>query len=357
MKTPVDGRRAPPPNYHSRSVQLRLLCLVFALMTVLLLMFEAAKPSTWQALWGGDGGQPQWPAGTMSGEEDIDNRLYRDPRPPAPTDVVIIGAARTPPTANDPLLPVGVAHSEYAVIQDDTVFRADEHRVWFATLSALANPTIANINGAEAPTVSFTQLFRQPDHYRGRLVTVKGTVRRAHLLTAPTNNYGIDTYWQCWLFPDGTTNPIVVYSASMPVDFPAGMRINETVAFQGIFFKRWAYAATDGERTAPLILASDGNWTRRPPPGQPWQPRWPAVTAAILISISLAATVAWLAYRQSIAFAARHRTSQVAANDGPLTIDGRAWRPWSPPTLVTPSPTDAGEGQGLPEVDARKDST
>ena len=46
-------RPAPPPNYFARSVQLRLLMLVCALMLILTLMVEARKPENWQWLWRG----------------------------------------------------------------------------------------------------------------------------------------------------------------------------------------------------------------------------------------------------------------------------------------------------------------
>jgi hypothetical protein len=42
------------------------------------------------------------------------------------------------------------------------------------------------------------------------------------------------------------------------------MKIHESVDVVGYFFKRWAYAATDTVRIAPLVLALEPIWKPRP---------------------------------------------------------------------------------------------
>jgi hypothetical protein len=70
----------------------------------------------------------------------------------------------------------------------------------------------------------------------------------------------------------GPDRPIVVYALELPAGFPEvkqrgqggrGAKLDEDVAFTGFFFKRWAYQATDGINTAPLILAKSPSWRRR----------------------------------------------------------------------------------------------
>ncbi len=46
--------RKPPPNYFARSVQFRMLVLVFSFMAVLMLMSKAGDPRTWSWMWGSD---------------------------------------------------------------------------------------------------------------------------------------------------------------------------------------------------------------------------------------------------------------------------------------------------------------
>jgi len=49
-----DNSKKRPPNYHARSVKVRLLVLVFAVMVVLTVMYEAGKAKNWAWMWGGE---------------------------------------------------------------------------------------------------------------------------------------------------------------------------------------------------------------------------------------------------------------------------------------------------------------
>jgi hypothetical protein len=153
-----------------------------------------------------------------------------------------------------------------ARIRDDTVFRGAEEEAWFQIWMTLRSTDTRSLAKAAARRVSFTELFGQPRSYRGRLVRFRGTLHRLEKLSAPANPYDIKDYWQGWLEPEGgPVSPIVVYFLRLPDDMPHGMKISEPVDVVGYFFKRWAYAATDTVRIAPLVLALEPIWKPRPP--------------------------------------------------------------------------------------------
>ena len=105
------------------------------------------------------------------------------------------------------------------------------------------------VERAAVREVSFAELFGQPRSFRGRLVKIRGTIHRLQRVAAPPNQFNIEGYWQAWLEPqDGPASPIVVYFLNIP----------EGVV--GYFFKRWAYAATDTVRLAPLVMARQPIW-------------------------------------------------------------------------------------------------
>ncbi len=148
-------------------------------------------------------------------------------------------------------------------VRDDTVFRADESDAWFEIWTTLRDdgppPTEATRQ------VSFTELFGQPRSFRGRPVAMAGTLRRLERVRAPVNDVGIEGYWQGWLEPEGgPASPVVVYFLEIPAGMPEGSAIAAWVDVRGYFFKRWAYAAKDTVRRAPLIMAAAPGWT--PPP-------------------------------------------------------------------------------------------
>ncbi len=157
-----------------------------------------------------------------------------------------------------------------AEVRDNTVFRAAETDAWFRLFERLASNDVGDPSRMGAPLVSFGQLFKQPDVYRGRLVTVQGAARRAEFMEAPANIYGIANYFRLWLQPSGSNSPIVIYSLEIPEHFPAAgiagapgsiVDMDEPVEITGFFFKRWPYPAQDGTRLAPVLLSRTVSWS------------------------------------------------------------------------------------------------
>jgi hypothetical protein len=162
-------------------------------------------------------------------------------------------------------------------ITDNTVFRGAEKDAWFRMLEQLNERDLPTLRRESTGYVGFLQLYKQPASYRGKLVTVAGTIRMGYYREAPENLYGIKGYYVFWLKPAGGKSPIVVYCLEIPDGFPdvaklerEGERpaLDEQAEFTGYFFKRWAYRAQDDTRLAPLILAKVPRWERRPESGQ-----------------------------------------------------------------------------------------
>ena len=185
------------------------------------------------------------------------------PTDPALADAVVIAAdSELPPGDADEY---GASVHALAQVRDDTVFRGAEDEAWFQIWMTLRSADTRSLARSSVRRVSFTELFGQPRSYRGRLVRFRGTLHRLEKLTAPANDYNIKDYWQGWLEPEGgPVSPIVVYFLRLPEGMPHGMKISEQVDVVGYFFKRWAYAATDTVRIAPLVLALEPIWKPRP---------------------------------------------------------------------------------------------
>lgn len=334
--------RTPPPNYFSRAQQYRLLTLVFTLMLVLFLMGEAAKPKNWQWMWRIAGGEStaakphesQSAGGSAGGngetvqavpwneastgeqgsveESDVDTRLPdRSTHPPGVFVSQSSGARPNEEIVTDSnRLFSGINGAELEPIRDDTVFRSAESDTWFRWCE-IVRDSDALKSSDDVQSVTFLQLFRQPDEYRGRAVRVSGIVRRAHQVPARSNEKGIEGYHRCWLFPaNGANNPIVVYSLRMPDGFPTGMELHEEASFTGVFFKRWAYQAQGGIMTAPLVLSADADWSPVVPPPPIRTPALPWIVTAIGGAALIGAAVAWMAYQQSSAQSAHVRRSR-----------------------------------------------
>lgn len=196
-----------------------------------------------------------------------------------------------------------------ATLRDNSVFRSVERHAWFRLLEKLDRTSLEQLQTDSTGRVGFVQLFDQPDEYRGKLITVRGTAHLAYRVRAPKNLYGIDHYCVFWLAPGGGPNsPICVYALDTPGGFPAlkdkdrdraTTTINEDVEFTGYFFKRWAYQAQDGLRIAPLVLAKTPHWTPTVAAVAEIEPLNPyAVTLYAIGAAALAVSVFLVAYRQ-----------------------------------------------------------
>lgn len=162
-------------------------------------------------------------------------------------------------------------------IEDDTIFRPAEREIWFHELARVRDTAPEVLQKESRGEIAYLQLFHQPDDYRGQVITVRGTVKLAYRVQAPENYLGIGQYYVFWLQPSGgPTSPIVVYALAPPPGFPPikdkdidaeTTKLREDVQVTGVFFKRWAYLAKDGDATytAPLILANVPKWQPAPP--------------------------------------------------------------------------------------------
>ena len=239
-----------------------MLALVLTLGFVIFAMRKAAQPQTWHWLFGDTLAQRAAENGKPTEDETIDTR--RPAEATLPTGVFRTRREETPPDARsekqvDTLFP-GIDPSWLSALRDDTVFRSTEVDAWYVMLAVVRDASSDQFAVHSVGMVGFTQLYRQPDAYRGKAVELSGVVKRCHRIKAHDNPHDIQDYYRCWLWPQGSVNPVVVYSLTIPQQFPTGMSINEDVSVEGLFYKRWAYKAVEDIRVAPLVIARTLAW-------------------------------------------------------------------------------------------------
>jgi hypothetical protein len=277
----------------------RLLVLILMLGTVVVLIQWARDPAIWRGL---DLllSSPQRPADATS----IDNRLDAAAQNGSLPDSFLAkspprasGEDRQPAAAHAQPSPLSVAPHDLEAVRDDAPSTHDEQDCALRLLDILNRTDPEALRQASLGPVTYAQLFRQPNQYRGRLVTVSGVVRRANRVKLPPNDYGIKEYYQIWLWPsDNPTAPVVVYCLQMPKGFPVGMEFAEQAEITGFFFKRWAYQAADSLRAAPELLARTLTWQQRPVmTRQLPTAAWP-VPLLLAVAVLVALVAAWIVY-------------------------------------------------------------
>lgn len=197
--------------------------------------------------------------------------------------------------------PKPFAEIDLSAIKDNTFFRAEENPAWFGILEQLQHAPLDALQRDSLGEVTYAQLVKQPDVYRGKPVSIQGTVMREELLDAPANDLGIENYHRLVIRPaGGGVWPMVVYSLELPDQFPRGDKIRADVRVTGIFFKNWSYSWQEGLGLAPVILAKTVGWQ----PTHATRPTQTSISLSGVVGViatasALAAFVGWLAWRQT----------------------------------------------------------
>lgn len=143
-------------------------------------------------------------------------------------------------------------------IRDNSVgIRESERDLYFLLLRRLRGTPDAVLNRTAQP-IAFNVLMTDSKQYLGRVLRVKGEVRRVtRIATAPDRD--LPELYEVWLFSsDSGLNPYRIVCSSLPDEIPVGDELPNhlRVQVEGYYFKRYGYATADGRlHVAPLILA------------------------------------------------------------------------------------------------------
>lgn len=132
----------------------------------------------------------------------------------------------------------------------------------------------------------FVDLFTHPEVYRGRLVTLHGTMRKLTKFDLGQNSLDLDQVYEGWIYtPDSQGNPAVVVFTSKDERLPVNGDIQEEVEFTGYFFKMYGYEAEDAARKAPLMIAGEVEWMPHPYKAvyHPWGLKWYAGATLVFL--------------------------------------------------------------------------
>ncbi|MEM8947018.1 MAG: hypothetical protein AAGD11_17720 [Planctomycetota bacterium] len=213
-----------------------------------------------------------------------------------------------------------------AAVRDNTYFRPAESKAWFGMFKRLLDGRRGQPVEDSFGELTYTQLLKQPDVYRGRVVTVRGVVRREELLRVPKNSLGLESYHRLWIEPVGGTDwPIVTYCLHLPEKFPRGDHLDAAVSVTGYFFKNWSYPWRDGLGIAPVVLSGEVSWTE-PTTANAIAPKTrQSLPRTALIAGAIAAVAVYLTIRTT-SFSRRSLASTPAAVSGGEDAEAQAIR-------------------------------
>ncbi|MCA9065599.1 MAG: hypothetical protein KDA96_21170 [Planctomycetaceae bacterium] len=120
----------------------------------------------------------------------------------------------------------------------------------------------------EAPSrfSMFVDLVRNPEEWKGEMVSLSGHVRRVIAYPGDDILFEGRMLYELWLYTDDSQNlPTVIVTPHLPPDFPRSADSVDHVSVTGCFFKLYAYHGIDSSdtgmrRLAPLLLCGRIDW-------------------------------------------------------------------------------------------------
>lgn len=111
----------------------------------------------------------------------------------------------------------------------------------------------------------FVDLFQNPDEWQGKLVTLRGYVRRVMTHAGDRTLFQSQPLHELWLFTEDSQHiPTVIVTPSLPRDFPVESDLIDSVTVTGCLLKMYVYRSQTEARLAPLILAGHIEWNPSP---------------------------------------------------------------------------------------------
>jgi len=233
----------------------RLLTMLGMLVVLGMLISVSSQPSTWRWL--------VHEAAEDAVEHESDQRRLDADQPGAaaapnattPAESLVSGPTDLDATES------AAAEREFEAVTDREPLAAEEMPAYWRLLRWSGSQPFDSLRSRGKKGVVFTQLWEQPDKYRGQPLTLRLHLVRTLEYDAPANRQGLKRVYEAW----GTTNesqsfPYVVVFDQRPPHMPMGARVQVEATFAGYFLKTMAYTDGLGERRAAPLLIGRLKW-------------------------------------------------------------------------------------------------
>ncbi len=229
-------RRYKSRPYGLTSRPTRVLGLVMCLGVLWLLYERFRDPNTWKVLF------------DLKDDSGVEVQVS-DRGPPVVDDVIVPG-----PSDLDEQELADSARA-FELVTDRTALKPREMHAYWRLMGWSRTAPFVDQDRRALHDVPFTQLWEQPERYRGKLLNLRLHVRRVLKYDAPENPLGLKQTYEAWGWTDESRSfPYVIVFPECPEGLPVGTDVRGEVVFVGYFLKVMSYTAFDTARGAPLLV-------------------------------------------------------------------------------------------------------
>lgn len=141
-----------------------------------------------------------------------------------------------------------------------------------AVVDSFQTPITAFINSAsDNPNVSFARMHQQTGKLRGKVIAVKGHLRRLREFDASPSLQakGVKHVYEGWIaLPTEGAHPICVVFPILPEKLKPAENMNRWVEFYGYLINRYKYRSGRGDLETPFLIGPTVIPAPQPPPDQ-----------------------------------------------------------------------------------------
>ena len=152
----------------------------------------------------------------------------------------------------------GIDEKLFDLILDNSPIFSAEVPAEAQFIQVLNDSSVQTIREHCIGRVLFAQYSKQRQTYRGKVIRLKGVLKRVNRWPMPEDKFAVDALYECWIMPsDCQSEPIIVYCLQLPegADIAFGEDMEAAVAVDAVFYKRYNYESLQGIRCAPMFFA------------------------------------------------------------------------------------------------------
>ena len=246
-------RRYTARPYGGSVTGMRLVSMLMAMLVLWMLYNRLKDPTTWRAF-----ADDQEPVAAQAKEET----------PSEPERIV--------PGPND-LDEDEVASTQelFEMLTDRAPLKPREMEAYWRLMDWSHTQPFAELEKRSRHDIAFTQLWDEPENYRGKPIRLRMHVRRVLEFDAPKDQPSVKKVYEAWGWTDESLSfPYVVVFTDPPPNLPIGTDVRAEIVFVGYFLKVMGYKAFDNSRGAPLLIGRTKLISKppAPPPSKldPW---------------------------------------------------------------------------------------
>lgn len=274
------------PHAYGISVRPTRMLSMLMVIVVLWMLFDRVKdPATWRVL--------------LDAKEDVPIAAAQDTASAATSSEArpVEGAVVVPGPNDLDEQEAAQAQEMLQLVSDKTPLKPREMHAYWRLMTWSRTASFTELKQRAMHDVPFTQLWEQPERYRGKLITMRLHVRRVLKYEAPSNPQELPYTYEAWGWTDESRSfPYVVVFPECPPGLPVGTDVRGEVVFVGYFLKQMSYTAFDVSRGAPLLIGRielvPGLAKPAPAPANPSLVLW-----AVAIGTVVAGLAVWFQFR------------------------------------------------------------